>query len=78
MIRTLLVAALLASSTAAVMAQGQGRSGTPEEQKACAKDVSRYCRSVMDQSDLVVLSCLQQHRPKLSKACNGVLVSHGQ
>jgi hypothetical protein len=54
MIRTLLVAALLASSTAAVMAQGQNRSGTPEEQKACSKDVSRYCRSVMDQSDLVI------------------------
>jgi hypothetical protein len=78
MIRTLLVAALLASSTAAVMAQGQGRSGTPDEQKACSKDVSRYCRAVMDQSDLVVLSCLQQHRPKISKACDAVLVSHGQ
>jgi hypothetical protein len=78
MIRTLLVAALLASSTAAVMAQGQNRSGTPEEQKACSKDVSRYCRSVMDQSDLVILSCLQQHRPKISKACDAVLVSHGQ
>ena len=78
MIRTLLLAALLASSTAAVMAQGQNRSGTPEEQKACSKDVSRYCRSVMDQSDLVILSCLQQHRPKISKACDAVLVSHGQ
>jgi hypothetical protein len=78
MIRTLLVAALLASSTAAVIAQGQSRSGTPEEQKACAKDVSRYCRAVMDQSDLVILSCLQQHRAKLSKSCDGVLVSHGQ
>jgi len=78
MIRTLLVAALLASSTAAVMAQGQNRSGTPEEQKACSKDVSRYCRSVMDQSDLVILSCLQQHRPKISKSCDAVLVSHGQ
>jgi len=78
MIRTLLAAALLASSAAAVMAQGQSRSGTPDEQKACARDVSRYCRSVMDQSDLVVLSCLQQHRPKISKACDAVLVSHGQ
>jgi hypothetical protein len=56
----------------------QSRSGTPEEQKACSKDVSRFCRSVMDQSDLVILSCLQQNRPKISKACDAVLVSHGQ
>jgi hypothetical protein len=32
----------------------------------------------MDQGDLVILSCLQQNRPKLTKACNQVLVSHGQ
>ncbi len=61
-----------------VMAQQQQRSGTPEEQKACGPDVSRYCRAVMDQGDLVILSCLQQNRPKISKACNAVLVSHGQ
>jgi hypothetical protein len=60
------------------MAQQQQRSGTPEEQKACGPDVSRYCRAVMDQGDLVILSCLQQNRPKISKACNAVLVSHGQ
>ena len=60
-----------------VMAQQQ-RSGTPEEQKACGPDVSRYCRAVMDQGDLTILSCLQQNRPKISKACNAVLVSHGQ
>ena len=77
MIRTLLVAALLASSTAAVMAQGQGRSGTPDEQKACAKDVSRYCRSVMDQSDLVVLSCLQQHSARLSAPCQQAVAALG-
>lgn len=76
MIRTLLVATLLASATTASMAQS--RSGTPEEQKACAKDVSRFCRAIMDQSDLVILSCLQQNRPKISKACDAVLVSHGQ
>ena len=56
----------------------QTRSGTPEEQKACGPDVSRYCRAVMDQGDLVILSCLQQNRPMISKACNAVLVSHGQ
>lgn len=78
MIRAFLVATTLVSALVATMAQAQSRSGTPEEQKACSKDVSRYCRSVMDQSDLVILSCLQQNRPKISKACDAVLVSHGQ
>lgn len=53
-------------------------SGTEQEQKACSRDVVRFCRPVMDQGDLTVLACLQQHRPKISKACNAVLVSHGQ
>ena len=56
----------------------QQRSGTPEEQKACAHDVQKYCRSVMNESDLTVLACLQQNRPKLSMSCNQVLVNHGQ
>jgi Cysteine rich repeat len=67
----------LTVSTGAI-AQQQQRSGTPEEQKACSRDVQRFCRPVIDQGDLVILSCLQQNRPKLTKACNQVLVSHGQ
>ena len=70
----------LSVSTGAIaeQAQQQQRSGTPEEQKACAHDVQRHCRSVMNEDDLTVLACLQQNRPKLTKACNEVLVSHGQ
>jgi hypothetical protein len=56
----------------------QQRAGSPEEQKACSRDVQRYCRSVMNQDDFTVLACLQQYRPKLSNACNQVLVTHGQ
>jgi hypothetical protein len=56
----------------------QQRSGTPEEQKACSRDVQRHCRPVMDQGDLIVLSCLQQNRPKISAACDQVLKDHGQ
>jgi hypothetical protein len=56
----------------------QQRAGTPEEQKACTRDVQRYCRSVMNQDDFTVLACLQQNRPKLSRPCNQVLVTHGQ
>jgi hypothetical protein len=59
-------------------AQQQQRSGTPEEQAACSRDVQRYCRPVIDQGDFTVLACLQQNRPKLTKACDQVLKNHGQ
>jgi hypothetical protein len=78
MLRTIFIATLFASVATGALAQAPNRSGTPQEQKACAKDVSRYCRAVMNDADLVILSCLQQHRAKISKACNAVLVSHGQ
>ncbi|WP_040675876.1 MULTISPECIES: hypothetical protein [unclassified Nitrobacter] len=58
--------------------QGQPHSGTEAEHRACARDVSRFCRAVMDQGDFTVLACLQQNRPRISKTCNQVLVSHGQ
>lgn len=67
-----------AASTGALAQQNQGRSGTEAEQKACTRDVQKLCRSVMDQGDLVILSCLKENRPKLSKPCNDVLISHGQ
>jgi len=62
----------------AAEAQHQGRSGTKQEQDACTRDVTRFCRKLMDQGDLVILSCLQQNRAKLTKACEQVLVRHGQ
>ena len=66
----------LSVSTAAV-AQQQ-RSGTPEEQKACSRDVERHCRPVIDQGDFTILACLQQNRPKLTAACAQVLKDHNQ
>jgi Cysteine rich repeat len=56
----------------------QQRSGTPDEQKACARDVQRFCRPVIDQGDFTILACLKEHRPKLSQACDQVLKNHGQ
>jgi hypothetical protein len=56
----------------------QQRSGTPEEQKACSRDVQRFCRAVIDQGDFTILACLQQNRPKISASCDQVLTSHGQ
>jgi hypothetical protein len=65
-------------SISAAQQQQQQRSGTPEEQAACSRDVQRHCRAVIDQGDFTVLACLQQNRPKISAACDQVLKSHGQ
>jgi len=51
--------------------------GTPEERAACAPDVHKFCGSDL-QDTMRVLACLQANRPKISPACNRVLVSHGQ
>ena len=74
--KSLLALALLSLSVStAAVAQDRG---TPEEQKACSRDVQRYCRPVIDQGDLIVLSCLQQNRPRIFVACDRVLKTHGQ
>jgi hypothetical protein len=54
------------------------QSGTPQEQRACSRDVKRYCRQVISQGDFSVLGCLQTNRAKISKACRKVLLDHGQ
>src|SRR4051812_31286797 len=51
--------------------------GTPEERAACGPDVRKFCGSDL-QDTMRVLACLQANRPKISAACNRVLVSHGQ
>jgi hypothetical protein len=56
----------------------QQRSGTPAEQKACTRDVQKFCRPVIDQGDFTVLACLKENRPKISAACNQVLKNNGQ
>lgn len=52
--------------------------GTPEEQKACTRDVQKFCRPVIDQGDFTILACLKEHRSKISTACDQVLKSNGQ
>jgi len=76
--RYLLALALssLAFSTASYANNG-GR-GTPEEQKACTRDVQKHCRAVIDQGDFTVLACLKENRAKISAACDQVLKTHGQ
>ena len=74
----LLVLSLLSSAVSSEAFAQPERSGTPEEQKACARDVQRFCRPVIDQGDFTILACLQQNRPKISASCDQVLKSHGQ
>jgi hypothetical protein len=69
---------ILVSTGAIAQQQPQQRSGTPEEQKACSRDVERHCRPVIDQGDFTILACLQQNRPKLTPACAQVLKDHNQ
>ena len=78
MLKCLFGLTLLAVSVSAGAIAQQQRSGTPQEQAACSRDVQRHCRRVIDQGDFTILACLQQHRPKLSAACNQVLKSNGQ
>ena len=71
----LLALTLLSLSTGAF---AQQRSGTPEEQKACTRDVQRFCRHLMDQGDFTILACLKDNRAKISGACDQVLKNHAQ
>jgi len=45
---------------------------------ACARDVTRFCRPVMNNGDQAVLASLKEHRARLSKGCDKVLADHGQ
>jgi hypothetical protein len=56
-------------------AQG-GHLGTPQEQQACSRDASRFCRKQLN-DDMAVQGCLQQHREKLSRPCKKVFENHG-
>ncbi|PYI58677.1 MAG: hypothetical protein DMC60_12250 [Verrucomicrobia bacterium] len=78
--RKFLLALTLLSLTASsgAIAQQQQRSGTPEEQKACSRDVQKHCRPVIDQGDFTILACLKEHRSKISAACDQVLKNNGQ
>ncbi|MGJ4953816.1 cysteine rich repeat-containing protein [Bradyrhizobium sp. HKCCYLS20291] len=71
MSRFLVVIPVVLMATAASAQQQPG-------QDACARDVSRYCRAVMNNGDQAVLACLKEHRAKLSKPCDKVLTDHGQ
>ena len=72
----LAITLLSASLSSAALAQQQR--GTPEEQKACTRDVQKFCRPVIDQGDFTILACLKENRSKISPACDQVLKTHNQ
>ena len=76
--RKLLLALTLLSIPLSSHAFAQQRSGTAEEQKACTRDVQKFCRPVIDQGDFTILACLKEHRSKISTACDQVLKNNGQ
>ena len=51
--------------------------GTPKDQTACSPDAARFCSDDFPDT-FKVLSCLQEHRKRLRKACLKVLEEHGQ
>ncbi|QDW37710.1 hypothetical protein FFI89_011420 [Bradyrhizobium sp. KBS0727] len=71
----ILIVSLLLADTSLSFAQG-GHSGTPQEQKACSRDASRFCRKQLG-DDAAVQQCLQQNRAKLSPGCQKVFQGHG-
>jgi hypothetical protein len=73
-----LALSLLTLSLSTAASAEEPRSGTPEEQKACTRDVQKFCRPVIDQGDFTVLACLKENRAKISVACDQVLKTHGQ
>ncbi|RXH40788.1 cysteine rich repeat-containing protein [Bradyrhizobium zhanjiangense] len=71
MARFLFIIPLLLCASSAFAQQQPGHD-------ACARDVSRFCRPVMNNGDGAVLACLKQNRTRLSKGCDKVLSDHGQ
>lgn len=72
----LLAAVTLTAVTPSVSAFAQGHMGTPQEQNACSRDASKFCRKDLG-NDGAVQGCLQANRAKLSKSCSRVFQSHG-
>lgn len=49
-----------------------------EGDRACGPDAKRFCRSVLNQGDFAILSCLQTNAPRLKPICQQFLRKQGQ
>ena len=74
MARFVLIVPLVLTGFLVSAASAQQRPG----HDACARDVARHCRAVMNDGDNAVLACLKQNRDRISKVCNKVMADHGQ
>jgi len=74
-LKKVLLLTFIVSSLAAAPAFAQNTRDAQE--RACGRDVSRFCKAVSDAGDMVILSCLQQNRTKISAACQKVLKDNG-
>lgn len=78
-VRMTLLSAILVAATSAALANETPGGGSRDDQAACRADSRRFCRTVdPDSGTFGILTCLKQNRSKLSRACRGVLESHGQ
>jgi hypothetical protein len=71
--KLILAFAFVLSGCALAFAQ---HAGSPQEQQACSRDASRFCRKVLG-DDGAVQACLQQNRNRLSASCQKVFRDHG-
>jgi hypothetical protein len=69
MIRIIFIISVVSMASAASAQQGHD---------ACARDVTRHCRAVINDGDDAILGCLKQHRARLSKPCDKILTDNGQ
>ena len=69
------VVCLLVSSVINASALAQ-HAGTRQEQAACSRDASRFCRKELG-DDSAVQQCLEMRRAHLSRSCKRVFESHG-
>ena len=78
---SLVMALLLVANVA--LAQSRARPNAASEDDACKVDSHRYCQHVfppqreLPPDPFEMLSCLQEHRAKLSSACNEMLKGRG-
>ncbi len=68
--RVALAALLCAAAFGSTAAFAQDRNA---QEKACSRDVSRYCRKVMNDGDQAIHQCLLQNVSRLSASCRQML-----
>ena len=74
--KALLLSLIAGSIATHAMAQEKDPVRAAQE-RACGRDVSRFCKQVINESELTILGCLQQKRTQISQACQKVLKDNG-